>query len=239
MQIFPAIDIFNGRCVRLTEGLFSQQKNYDVSPRDMAEQFAAAGAKQLHVVDLEGAKEGHVVNWDALTQVLAVQGISVQVGGGIRTEDDVQRLLNLGAKRVVVGSLAARSPETLSEWAKKFGPESFCAALDLKDGKIATNGWQDSEEFSLAKFVASMANIGVVRILSTDIRRDGLLAGPNISLYRELVTGFPSMEWIASGGVRSKEDIVELATTGVEGAIIGKAIYEKAIPLDELFRTVC
>jgi phosphoribosylformimino-5-aminoimidazole carboxamide ribotide isomerase len=236
MQIIPAIDIFGGKCVRLAEGAFSRRTDYDITPAAMAQEFLNAGAQHLHVVDLEGAREGRVVNWKALEDLLPISGLEVQVGGGIRTLGEAKRLLTLGASRIVVGSLAVRSPEIIAQWVKELGAEKVCAALDLKDGQIASGGWVAMESNTLGAFVDSMKEIGIRRIISTDIRRDGLLAGPNVVLYRRLLEAYPSIEWIASGGVRSKEDVAELASLGVYGTIIGKAFYEKLIPLEELFR---
>lgn len=235
MQIIPAIDIFEGKCVRLAEGEFDRRKNYDISPHDKAMEFRSAGAKRLHVVDLEGAKEGKITNWSALRDLLALDDLDIQVGGGLRDAADIRALLEFGASRVVIGSMAVTSPETVEQWIGEFGSARFCIALDVKDGAIATHGWQQAETGSLEPIIRPLAGHGVKDFLSTDVRRDGMMAGPNVQLYEQLVAQFPSLHWIASGGVRSTSDIDALARTGVTGVVIGKALYEHRMNLRELF----
>jgi len=234
MFIIPAIDIFDGQCVRLVEGNFSRLKSYSADPEVMARQFLKAGMRHLHVVDLEGAKEGKVINWSAIDRILSVKGMEVQVGGGVRTENDVEMLLAAGVAFVTIGSVAVRTPELFEEWAKKFGAEKFCVALDVRDGQLAVGGWQQSDELTLPDAVQRIRKCGITRFLSTDIRRDGTLAGPNLELYSMLVHEYPDAQWLASGGVRSIEDLSALKNTGVAGVIIGKAIYEGTLQLKEL-----
>ena len=223
-------------CVRLAEGDFASRKSYDIRPGDKALEFMNAGATSLHVVDLEGAKNKSIVNWQALGEVCSVQGIDVQVGGGIRSREDVERLFKLGAKRVVIGSVAVQSPELVKKWVEEFGSKGFVVALDLKDGSVATSGWMETDPIPLSKVVSTMQENGIRRILSTDIRRDGMLAGPNIEMYRELVEAYPKIEWFASGGVSSMQDIEALKPTGVEGVIVGKALYENRIDIKGLWK---
>jgi len=234
MRIIPAIDIFEGKCVRLTEGVFSTQKVYSDDPFTMAERFLQTGAKELHVVDLEGAKNGRVMNFPTIERILALKNIAVQVGGGIRTEGEVERLLNAGATRIVIGSMAIRNPEIVATWVPIFGGNKFIAALDFKDTELATEGWQESQVADMKEVVLRMVNLGIGTFLSTDIRRDGTMKGPNVMLYRGLVQNFPGVKWIASGGVRSMDDIRALEDTGVDGVIVGKALYEGHLSLDSL-----
>jgi phosphoribosylformimino-5-aminoimidazole carboxamide ribotide isomerase len=239
VQIIPAIDIFDNTCVRLSEGDFASRKSYNVTPRDKALEFRIAGAKYLHVVDLEGAKNRHITNWLAIAELCSVKGLSLQVGGGVRSHADVQRLFNLGVQRIVIGSLAVQSPGIIKDWVHEYGPSAFIIALDLKDGFVATSGWLETDTIPIPDVVESMTSMGITRFLSTDIRRDGLLAGPNTKMYEELVLQYPKVRWYASGGVSSQEDIERLRLTGVEGVIIGKAIYEKRIDLASLWNPQC
>jgi phosphoribosylformimino-5-aminoimidazole carboxamide ribotide isomerase len=239
MHIIPAIDIFGGQCVRLVEGDFSSRTQYSDDPAAMAAWFRDGGARALHVVDLEGAKEGRPKNWPAIERILAVTGLSVQVGGGIRTEGDIARVLDAGASRAVVGSAAIRSPETVASWAAAFGPGRLCVALDLRDGALAHSGWLATDTIGLADVVRQILACGVTRFLSTDIRRDGRLTGPNVPLYARLVREHPGAEWIASGGVTTMDDIRDLERTGVFGAVIGKAVYEGRLSLRDLFGGPC
>jgi len=239
VQIIPAIDIYGGNCVRLVEGDFANTTSYERSPFEAARQFAGAGARALHIVDLEGAKEGRIVNASTIVKIRELKDVDIQVGGGIRTDAAVEFLLRMKIDRVVVGSIAVQAPEIFASWVKRFGAETFCVALDLKDGQIAHHGWQQTDQSDFASTVSRLTQLGVKRILTTDIRRDGKLEGPNISLYKELVETFPSVEWIASGGVRSKEDIAALRATGATGVVIGKALHEGRVRLEELLEAPC
>lgn len=239
MQIIPAIDIIGGKCVRLKEGRFSDRTEYSVALHEIAQRFKQSGARYLHVVDLDGAKEGHVVNWDTISQILSCKGLQVQVGGGVRTDDDVERLLQLGAVRVVVGSVAIQSPEIIQTWCGKFGASNFCVALDVKDGILAHSGWQKNGSVEFGSIVLKMKEFGINRILTTDIRKDGMLTGPNVELYKNAVQTFPGIEWIASGGVHTRDDIRALETTGVAGVVIGKALYEGTLRLEDVIGAQC
>jgi phosphoribosylformimino-5-aminoimidazole carboxamide ribotide isomerase len=238
MQIIPSIDIIDNSCVRLTKGDFSNRTNYHVTPFEKAEEFHNAG-EFVHVVDLDGAKNKRIMNWQAIAEVCSIKGLRLQVGGGVRQHADVLRLFTLGVKRIVIGSLAVQSPGIIKEWVKEFGPSGFVIALDLKDGHVATSGWLETNPIPVGKVAASMEEIGIQRFLSTDIRRDGMLEGPNLELYKDLVKLYSKVKWYASGGIRSIEDIELLEQTGVEGAIVGKAIYENRIDINTLWKTEC
>ena len=238
MRIIPAIDIIGGECVRLTEGDFATKQAYG-DPVSAAQRFAAAGASWLHVVDLDGAKKGRVVNWYSISAILALNNIEVQVGGGVRTADDLSRLLSLGAKRIVVGSIAITSPRLFEEWIKRFGPESFCVAVDVKRGALVSQAWLTEEAVPLAEVVRRVKDLGVRTLLCTDVMRDGTLAGPNVELYRALVGEFPSLRWIASGGVRSREDLMELQETKVDGVVLGKALHDGTLSAINFAEFLC
>lgn len=238
MRIIPAIDIINGECVRLTEGDFATKRAYG-DPVSAARRFAAAGASWLHVVDLEGAKEGRVVNWSSLSAIMALDNIYVQIGGGVRTAEDAARLLGLGAKRIVVGSIAITSPRLFEEWIKQFGPESFCVAVDIKQGALVSQAWLVEEPVPLAEVVNRVKDLGIQTLLCTDVMRDGTLAGPNVDLYKQLVGEFPSLRWIASGGVRSRDDLMELQKTKVDGVVLGKALHDGTLNAGDLAEFLC
>ena len=239
MFIIPAIDIIQNSCVRLTEGSYSSVKNYTIAPEVMAKEFIDAGATHLHVVDLEGAKQGNVINWDALLAIRKLKGITLQFGGGVRSDADVHRLIDIGIDRIIVGSIALLSPNILQQWIERFGSERFCVALDFKDGNIATHGWQKITHSTYNDVVPGLIKIGVKNFLSTDIRKDGMMSGPNFELYKNLVSTFPSADWFASGGIHSLEDILQLKTTGVTGAVIGKALYEGKLRLKDILEMQC
>ncbi len=239
MRIIPAIDIYNGKCVRLAQGVFTQRTEYSDDPHSTVRRFVASGARHLHIVDLEGAKEGRPMNRQIIADILSGNSAEIQVGGGIRNEEEIEEYLAAGAARIVVGSVAIRSPDVFDGWCRRFGPEKFCVALDIKDGRLAHSGWLESVEAELHTVIKRMASLNVRRFLSTDIRRDGLLGGPNVGLYAELVHSFPSLEWIASGGVHSREDVIALQQTGVFGTVIGKALYEGTIRLEDVLDAAC
>jgi phosphoribosylformimino-5-aminoimidazole carboxamide ribotide isomerase len=239
MQIIPAIDIIGGKCVRLSEGKFDSRKEYGIDAAEMARQFGQAGAQFLHIVDLEGAKAGRIENWTAIEGIGKIEELRFQVGGGVRSETDVERLLGLGAQRVVIGSLAISSPEKLKRWAERFGPEQFCIAVDIKNGELAFAGWQRTVPIQLDTFIAEMLTSGFTSFLSTDVHRDGMMGGPNLDMYRNFVHTYPNAQWLASGGVDSVNNLQLLKRTGVAGAVIGKAFYEGTLQFEECVRSVC
>ncbi|MBI3789104.1 MAG: 1-(5-phosphoribosyl)-5-[(5-phosphoribosylamino)methylideneamino]imidazole-4-carboxamide isomerase [Ignavibacteriales bacterium] len=233
MLIIPAIDIYNGKCVRLRQGDYDTQKVYADSPADAATTFCDAGLHSLHIVDLEGAKMGAIKNWKAIESILSVKGVEAQIGGGIRRKEDVQRLLQLGAKRVVIGSLAIESPWQIKTWTMEFGPARIAIAIDIKGEMIAYRGWLARSGKSPASLINEMREFGVRTFICTDIEQDGMLKGPNVTLYKILNLSFPEIELIASGGVSCGDDIKALRDT-CSAVIVGKAFYERRITLDEL-----
>jgi len=236
MLIYPAIDIYQGNCVRLRQGDFASQNVYSDSPSTVARSFQDADLTCLHVVDLEGAKTGHIVNWDALGSILEITSIQVQVGGGIRIREDICRLFDAGAARVVIGSLAVESPHVVQDWIREFGTERFVIAVDVRDGAVAHKGWLERAHLTASVFVDTMARAGAASFLCTDINLDGMLGGPNLKLYRSLVMEFPSIRLIASGGVSQIADIESLAAVGCYAVVVGKALYEGKVTTDQLRR---
>jgi phosphoribosylformimino-5-aminoimidazole carboxamide ribotide isomerase len=236
MLIIPAIDIYDGRCVRLRQGDYEQKTIYGALPIEVAQQFADAGFRYLHVVDLQGAKERKIVNWNSIKSIFSVEKLKVEIGGGIRTTDDIQQLIEIGASRVVIGSVAAKSPELMEYWIQQFGTERIVAGMDVKDGSVAISGWLENSHLEPADFVLDMMKRGVNTIICTDISRDGMLGGANINFFKNLKSAFPQMSIIASGGISTIEDIQVLKEAELAGVIVGKAIYEGRLPLEALVK---
>lgn len=238
MNIIPAIDLRGGRVVRLRQGDFAQSRDFDTDPLALARRYASAGAARLHVVDLDGAKAGRPEQVDLLAQLAAI-GIAVQAGGGVRSRDDVERLFAAGIARVVVGSVAVRTPQTFIAWLDAFGAERLCLALDLRrrdDGRWhpAVDAWQNDTDADVDTLLERFRSAGLRHVLTTDIAQDGMRAGPNLVLYRELVSRWPSFEWIASGGVRDRGDIEALSRIGITACVAGTALLEGSLTLQEL-----
>jgi len=234
VRIIPAIDIINGKCVRLTQGDYGQMKIYNDDPVKVALSFQDADLEYLHLVDLDGAKKGKVVNWEVIEEIQEKTALGVDFGGGVKTEEDVERLLGLGIHQINVGSLAVKQPEVFTDWMKKFGADNFILSADVKDDDVLINGWQESTGLRLYDLVEKFRIEGLEYFTCTDISTDGMLKGPNIALYKKLKQRFPEMKITASGGVSSMEDLKELKHLGVHGAIVGKAIYEGKIKLKDL-----
>jgi phosphoribosylformimino-5-aminoimidazole carboxamide ribotide isomerase len=234
MLIIPAIDIYQGKCVRLNRGQFGTQTVYSDSSVRVAQSFREAGFSFLHIIDLDGAERGQVTNWDSLEKILAVSGVQAEVGGGVRSKQEVSRLLQLGAHRVILGSVAVSSPSRVKEWIATFGADRIAIALDIRNGNIAYGGWVEQSKDAPTKMLSDMTNAGARTVICTDIERDGMLQGPNVNLYKEIRSRFQTVELLASGGIASTRDIQALATIGVSGAIVGKAIYEGRVTLEEL-----
>jgi phosphoribosylformimino-5-aminoimidazole carboxamide ribotide isomerase len=234
MLIIPAIDIYDGKCIRLCQGDYEKKTVYNASPAEVAEQFKDAGFRFLHIVDLQGAKEKRVVNWDSLISILKIQGLQVEIGGGIRTTDDIQHLFDIGVSRVVIGSVAAKSPELVEYWIKQFGTERIVVGMDVKNGSVAISGWLENSNLEPMNFLLDLSRRGAKTFICTDISRDGMLGGVNIEFYRNLESAFSGISFIASGGISKSEDIQDLKQVGLAGAIVGKAIYEGNISLQEL-----
>lgn len=234
MQLIPAIDIINGKCVRLTQGDYDSVKVYNENPLEIAKQFEDAGLTWVHVVDLDGAKAGAVRNWKVLESIASKTGLDIDFGGGIKTEKDVSIVLESGAKWVTIGSIAVKDEELFVEWIDKFGSSSFILGADVKDEKIAISGWLETTDIWIYDFIRKYMKHGLKQIFCTDVKKDGLLQGPSVKLYKNIITEFPSLHLIASGGVSSLKDLEELAAIGCNAAIVGKAIYENRISLKEL-----
>jgi phosphoribosylformimino-5-aminoimidazole carboxamide ribotide isomerase len=234
MLIIPAIDIFDGKCVRLRQGDFTQRKIYSDSPADIAKQFSDNGFNFLHLVDLEGAKEGQVKNWKSIEDVIVIPNLHIEVGGGIRTTDDIRQLLDLGAVRIVIGSVAVKSPELAEYWIKQFGTERIVVGIDVKEGSVAIRGWLEDSRREPFQLILDLISSGTKKFICTDISRDGMLGGTNIDFFKGLRSAFPEIELIASGGISSIDDVHALAEIKLNGVIIGKALYEKTLQLEDL-----
>lgn len=236
MKLYPAIDVLDGRVVRLERGDFDAVTDYEADPVRIAAGFAAAGADWLHLVDLSGARDG-ARRQTGLLGNLAASGLRIQTGGGVRHQDDVAALLAAGADRVIVGSLAVKAPETVRSWINAFGAEKIVAAFDVRvaDGIAwpTVSGWTETGTETLDDLLARYAGSGLAHVLVTDISKDGMLSGPNTALYAGLAEGWPDIRWQASGGVSSLNDLRALATAGADGAIVGKALYEGRFTLEE------
>ena len=236
MIIFPAIDIIGGQCVRLTYGDYATKKVYNEDPVKIAAEFEAAGFTHLHMVDLDGAKSGKVINHDILAQVTASTNLKIDFGGGLRLSQDVEKVLDAGALQINVGSLAVHNPEIVSNWIDQYGPEKIILSADVKDGYIAVHGWQEQSDLELIPFIQDYVDKGIRYITCTDIAKDGALTGASVDLYAELNQCFPEVHIIASGGVDSLDNLQKIQEAGCYGAIVGKAIYENKITLSELIK---
>lgn len=234
MQIIPAIDIIDGKCVRLSEGNYNRKKVYNKNPLEVAKQFEDAGLNRLHLVDLDGAKEGKVKNWKVLEIIANKTSLVIDFGGGIKTEIDTIAAFNSGASMVAIGSIAVKQEEELLKWFSKYGIEQFFLGADVMNEKIAVNGWQKLTAICVYDFIQKYLQFGAQQIFCTDISKDGQLNGPSISLYKKIISKFPDLKFVASGGVSSLKDIDDLREVGCSGVIVGKAIYENRISLADL-----
>ena len=234
MQIIPAIDIIEGKCVRLTEGDYAQKKIYNEDPLEVAKAFEGSGLMRLHLVDLDGAKSGQVVNWKVLEKIANQTQLKIDFGGGIKTEAILKTVLDTGATYATIGSLAVKSPEIFQEWIARFGAKVFMLGADVLDEKIAIGGWLEKTDISVFDFMKLYMDKGVKQIFCTDIKKDGKLQGPSIDLYQKILEQFSDLRLIASGGVSSLDDLIELEEIGCSAAIVGKAIYENKITISEL-----
>jgi phosphoribosylformimino-5-aminoimidazole carboxamide ribotide isomerase len=233
MEIIPAIDIFEGKCVRLSGGDFKSKKVYSGNPLKIARLFQEAGFSKIHLIDLEGAKVGKIKNWPVIRKIAQNTNLSIEFGGGIREERDIKKLFNLGIDRVILGSLVLEEPERFKKIFKKFG-ERIIIAVDIKGKEIYYQGWQKNIRKKLQVFLKELVKLGIKTITCTDVERDGALKGPNLALYKKLVKKLSNLKIIASGGVRNTQDLKKLSKIGVTGVIIGKAIYENKISLNDL-----
>ena len=233
IQLIPAIDIIQGQCVRLSKGDYDTKRVYG-NPVEIAQQMEALGFRRLHLVDLDGAKEGHVVNLQVLRDICQKTNLIIDFGGGVKTEKDVEQVLETGAKMITVGSMAVKSPSTLLKWIETYGAEHLILGADVRDGRISINGWMEDSEVLLDDFLQYYTEAGIKNVLCTDISRDGMLQGPSTPLYRKIMEAHPQCHLIASGGVSCIEDIIELDEAGIPAVVFGKAIYEGRIDLQEL-----
>ena len=234
IEIIPAIDILHGKCVRLTQGEYASQKVYNEHPLEVARQFEGAGLKRLHLVDLDGAKEGRVRNWNVLELIAGKTGLVVDFGGGIGTAKDLEIVFDSGAAFATVGSIAVKDENLLREWMLLYGPDKFLLGADVRDEKIAITGWTVDTEIRIYDFIEKYREAGIKQIFCTDIKMDGAMKGPSLELYIKILHQFSDLHFIASGGIRSLDDIYRLEEAGCRGAIVGKAIYEGLITLKDL-----
>lgn len=234
IELIPAIDIIDGKCVRLTKGDYDQKTVYG-NPIDMAKEFERIGYTRLHVVDLDGAKSKHIVNDAVLRAITTETNLTVDFGGGIKTDEDLEKAFAAGASMVTVGSIAVTNPDLFMGWLEKYGAEKMILGADVRHGKISINGWKEDSDENLLSFLEKYVNAGVKNVLCTEISKDGTLSGPAIDLYRQVMDAYPALHLIASGGVSSKEDIIALDAAGIPAVVFGKAIYEGKINLKELW----
>jgi phosphoribosylformimino-5-aminoimidazole carboxamide ribotide isomerase len=238
MEIIPAIDIIDGKCVRLTHGDYNQKKVYNEHPLEVAKQFEDAGIRRLHLVDLDGAKEGKVKNWKVLEAIAGKTSLMIDFGGGIKSEKDVQIIFESGAVLATVGSIAVKEEEVFTGWLKKFGAGKFLLGADVKEEKITVSGWTEQTEIWIYDFIEKYTAQGIQQLFCTDVAKDGALEGPSTELYKSIIEKFPLLHFIASGGVSSIDDVYRLQDIGCKGVIIGKAIYEGRIALSQLKKLV-
>lgn len=233
MRIIPAIDIIDGKCVRLSKGDYNTKKIYNESPLEVAKEFEANGIKYLHVVDLDGAKTKHIVNYKILETIASNTNLIVDFGGGIKTDKDIEIAFNSGAAQITGGSIAANNPTQFLEWLNKYGPDKIILGADCNNRKISTNGWLDQSDIDVIDFIKTYESKGIQNVICTDIAKDGMLGGTSNELYQEIMSE-SNINLIASGGVSNMDDLYQLIALGCEGAILGKAIYEGKITLKQL-----
>ena len=234
IELIPAIDIIDGKCVRLSQGDYNSKKVYNENPVEVAKELEAHGIRRLHVVDLDGAVSHHVVNYRTLEQIASRTSLVIDFGGGVKSDEDLIIAFESGAQMVTGGSIAVQNPERFCHWLQTYGSERIILGADVKDHKIAVNGWKDESACELFPFLKDYVGKGVRKVICTDINCDGMLQGPSISLYKEMLETYPDLYLIASGGVGSTEDIRQLEATGIPAVIFGKALYEGRITFKEL-----
>jgi phosphoribosylformimino-5-aminoimidazole carboxamide ribotide isomerase len=234
MQIIPAIDIIEGKCVRLTHGDYSQKKIYNEHPLEVARQFEDAGLQRLHLVDLDGAKAGAVKNWKVLETLAGKTGLVIDFGGGIKAEKDVEIVFDSGAALATVGSMAVKEKETFVQWLEKWGADKFFLGADVKNEKLTISGWLEQTDIWIYDFIEEYRQQGIQQVFCTDVSKDGALEGPATELYQSIVEKFPDLNFVASGGVSSIDDVHRLQEAGCKGVIIGKAIYEGRVQVADL-----
>lgn len=235
IELIPAIDIIDGKCVRLTKGDYNNKKIYNENPVTVAQDFERQGFRRIHIVDLDGAKSNHIVNVDVLRRITSETNLIVDFGGGIKTDNDIELAFENGASMVTIGSIAVTQPELFVSWIDKYGPERIILGADVRNGKISINGWKEDSTEELLPFLKYYIDKGINKVLCTDISKDGMLQGTAIELYKNVMKEYPSLQLIASGGVSCLSDIIELEKNGIPAVVFGKAIYEGKINLNELW----
>lgn len=233
-QIIPAIDLIDGKCVRLSQGDYEQKKVYNENPLEVAKEFEAAGISRLHLVDLDGAKAGSVQNWKVLEQISTNTKLVIDFGGGVKSKEDVAGVLNAGAALVTIGSLAVKRREYFLNLVVEFGADKFFIGADVNQEKLAVHGWLEQTDVLVYDFINALKTVGLTQFFCTDIAKDGMMQGPSTDLYKNILQQCPGISLIASGGVSKLEDLIELQQAGLSGAIVGKAIYEGTILLEDL-----
>ncbi len=234
IDIIPAIDIIEGKCVRLSQGDYASKKVYNEDPLEVAKEFEDNGIRRLHVVDLDGAKAGHIINYKTLEKLAGKTNLVIDFGGGLKSAEDLRIAFDSGAQMVTGGSIAVKNPGEFESWIETYGSDKIILGADAKDGKIAVGGWIETTDQELIPFIKSYQNKGISKVICTDISKDGMLQGPSIGLYKEILSEMPDLYLVASGGVSNIEDIEQLAEANVPAVIFGKAIYEGRIQLSEL-----
>lgn len=238
MRIIPAIDIIDGKCVRLSKGDYDTKKVYNENPLEVAKAFEDSGIEYLHLVDLDGAKSKHIVNHEILESIATQTNLKIDFGGGLKSDKDLRIAFESGAQQVTGGSIAVTNKSLFLDWVNKFGSDKIILGADAKDGKIATGGWKESSNLQIEQFIQDFVNHGIKYVISTDISKDGMLEGPSTELYRSILQNNPGLKLIASGGISNLKDVEDIFEIGCEGVIIGKAIYENRISLKELERFI-
>ena len=238
IELIPAIDIIDGKCVRLSQGDYHTKKVYNENPLEVAKEFEAYGIHRLHVVDLDGAASQHVVNYRTLEQIASRTSLIIDFGGGIKTSGDIEIAFDSGAEMVTLGSVAVKSPELFDEWLRQYGIGKVILGADVKDNRIAINGWKEESPIELMPFLNDYIKKGVTKVLCTDINRDGMLEGPALTLYQNIMKAHPKLHLIASGGISSLDDILKLDEAGIPAVVFGKALYEGRISLKDLSRYI-
>ncbi|WP_417360185.1 1-(5-phosphoribosyl)-5-[(5-phosphoribosylamino)methylideneamino]imidazole-4-carboxamide isomerase [Galbibacter sp.] len=234
MRIIPAIDIIDGKCVRLSKGDYNTKKVYNENPLEVAKSFEAHGIEYLHLVDLDGAKSNHIVNYKILESIASKTNLKIDFGGGLKTDQDLIIAFESGANQITGGSIAVKNPEVFQQWIQHYGSEKIILGADADKEKIAISGWQEASNEALFPFIASYLAKGIQYVICTDISKDGMLQGPSFDLYHKIITQSPEIKLIASGGISTFDELPRLAEIGCEGTIIGKAIYENKISLKQL-----
>lgn len=234
MRIIPAIDIIDGKCVRLSKGDYATKKIYNEHPLEVAKAFEGVGIQYLHLVDLDGAKSQHIVNYKVLEDIASKTSLQIDFGGGLKSDKDLHIAFESGAKQITGGSIAVKDPEIFKGWLKTYGAEKIILGADAQDEKVAISGWMEASQEELIPFIASYKKEGVSYVICTDISKDGMLEGPSFNLYKRILEEVPGVNLIASGGISHFDELPKLAEMGCEGTIIGKAIYEQRISLEQL-----